>query len=187
MLREEADRDSFPLADLEWSNWKRAMQRKNPQTARWESRFEGHPGARCTKLFSDMTQPAVYEVAVKVPDYKEKIPVLASVKQGIQSQSWEGALLSKDKLRAQVDRVLRRNCKLYVRRAPFSVRDMPSIYSKCDAKRKAGCARTTDDAVHELRGLMTRVCDYAWRDHYDIPSRTYNHRPLVVDGVKVSD
>ena len=187
ILREEATPTNFPLSSLEWSDWKRAIQRKQPETSKWESRFVGHRGFRRQELFSSIKTPAVYEVAVKVPDYKEKIPVLASVKQGIQGQSWEAALLSKDKLRCQVDRVLKRGCKVYVRRAPFSVKTMPSIYDKCGIKRKTDCAKSTDNAVHELRGLMARVCDYAWRDHYDTASRTYSHRGLVVNGVKVSD
>ena len=188
MLREETTKATFPLGNLEWSHWKRAIQRKHPEnSSRWEGRLDGHPGARHVFPFPDTSRAAVYEVAVKVPEHDNKIPVLASVKQGIKGQSWEAALLSKDKLRNQVDRVLRKGCKLYVRQAPFSVRDMPSVYRRCGVERKAGAARSTADAVHELRGLMTKVCDYAWRDHYDVETRTYSHRGLVVNGVKVSD
>lgn len=77
---------------------------------------------------------------------------------------------------------------MYARKARFSARDMPSIYEKCPVERKTRGRRVkTEEAVNELRGLMMKVHDYAWRDHYDIASRTYSHRPLNVGGVRVSD
>ena len=155
----------------------------------------GHTGFRCGNLYDDLSEPAIYEVGVQTPSSKVKTPVWLSVTRGITKGNWETAMLSKPKLRDQVDRVLRRGCKVYVRRAPFASRDMDAIYTRVrdvtkkkgtDVKRKGGHANV-EEAVNELRGLVTRVCDYAWKDHYDIESRTYSHRGLVVNGVQVSD
>lgn len=191
VLREEAEASNFILSDLKWSEWKQVIRRNPPLSADiiWERRHPDHVGYRRNKIFPNMNGPAVYEFAVQTPE-KQKVPVLGSVTMGMNGRHWEGAMLSKPKLREQIDRVLRRGCKLYARKAPFSAQEMPSIYKKCPGKKNPTGRRskvTTAEAVNELKGLMLSVNDYAWRDHYDIESRTYSHRPVTIDGIKLSD
>lgn len=189
VLREEATSDNFILSDLDWSHWKQVIRRQAPlnKDDSWERRLPDHVGYRRNTITPQSHEPSVYEFAVLTPE-KQKVPVLASVTTGMNGRHWEGAMLGKPKLRAQIDRVLRRGCKLYARRARFSARDMPSIYEKCPVERKGKRSRvSTDEAVNELRGLMMKVHDYAWRDHYDIDSRTYSHRSVIASGVRVSD
>ena len=207
VLREQQKGDDFLLFDLDWTNWRCAVALNPPTSSRaassWVSRHRGAPdpttaststgtpvpiGSRKRHLFPDMSVPAVYEVAVEAPNSVKKTPVLSSVTKGLDdSRSWEGALLSSPHVKEQVNKVVQRGCKLYVRRAPFSKDNMGPLVAKSGLKAKD--VGTDEEAINQLRGLLIRSCDYCWRRRYDksTESRSRVQRPLTWKKVTISE
>ena len=174
--RENVRNKDFLLANLSWSDWKVGVASRPPRGLsrdEWEPRHEDHVGVRNTHLFDGETvRPSVYEVAVQPEPGAPKYPVACAVTSGFQQRNWDRVVL-KDYAHHQVDRVLKRGCKLIVRRA--SIR--PS-------KKSGG---TIEDSMRELRSLIGRHYDYAWKCRYDVDSRTYPNRQLFRNDKMISD
>ena len=174
--REDVKTEHFLLADLPWSDWKTGVTSLPPNgrsRAQWERRHGDHVGVRNTQLFNgEIHRPSVYEVAVQPEPGAPKYPVACAVTSGFQQRNWDRVVL-KDYAHHQVDRVLQRGCKLMVRRA--SIRP----------NKKSG--GTVEDSMKELRSLIGRHYDYAWKCRYDVDSRTYPNRQLFRNDKMISD
>ena len=162
--------------ELNWSSWKPAIAPvAMDKKYEWIERRGERPGVRNIDLFTNnCDRPAVYEFAVQTPAGDKKYPVLSRTTAGFTGSHWDTKLLNGLSVESQLDRVVKRGCKVFVRRALFS----RPIKSK-----KTGQVTT----VNELRSLMQKTYDYAWQEHYDVPSRKYFHRNVRKDGVVISD
>ena len=172
--REEVQQSDFSLGTLDWSPWKEAVA---PSTSRksdvWIPRRNEHTGVRNVDVFQHDTQkPAVYEFAVQTPDGK-KYPVLSRTTAGFDGCHWDTKLLNTPPVETQIDRVVKRGCKLYARRALFN--------------KPVTIERDNINTIDELRSIIHKSYDYPWQEHYDIPSRRYLHRTVMKDGVLISD
>ena len=174
--REKIEDDDFFLNQLNWSSWKPAMAPVAMDTKQeWIERRGERPGVRNVDLFtSNCHKPAVYEFAVQPPRSDNIHPVLSRATAGFTGNHWDTKLLNGLSVEAQVDRVLKRGCKVFVRRAPFS---------RPIKNKNAGEVST----LNELRSLIQKTYDYAWQEHYDVPSRKYFHRNVRRDGAVISD
>ena len=172
--REEVTQTDFSLGVLDWSPWKEAIaQSTSRKSDSWIPRRNDHVGVRNVDAFQHDTQKAaVYEFAVQSPDGK-KYPVLSRTTGGFNSCHWDTKLLNTPPVEAQLDRVVKRGCKLYARRAIFS--------------KPVTVDRNKVTSVDELRSIIHKSYDYPWQKHYDIPSRRYLHRNVMKDGVLISD
>ena len=180
-LREEIGSGRFALADLHWSDWKQALAKTAPARGSWESRQGQQVGMRNAQLFENMTDAAIYELAVQPPASRSKIPVLNKVTIGYgDRRHWEAALLSQPKVQTRVNHVLRRGCKLYVRRALVTLNDMAVVRAKTGRIRSPSkdSPSSITELVRELRSLAGQLYDYAWTDHYDVTTRKYSHRTI---------
>ena len=173
--REKIDDEDFCLNQLNWSSWKPAMAPVAMDTKQeWIERRGERPGVRNVDLFtSSCHKPAVYEFAVQPPSSDNLHPVLSRATAGFTGNHWDTKLLNGLSVEAQVDRVLKRGCKVFVRRAPFS--------------RPIKNKNLEVSTINELRSLIQKTYDYAWQEHYDVPSRKYFHRNVRRDGVTISD
>ncbi len=174
--REKVNNDKFILNDLKWSSWKPAMVGNNESDEKytWMERRGDHLGVRNIDLFRKTShRPSVYEFAVQTPGSIELHPVLCRATAGFTGCHWDTKLLNGLSVECQVDRVLKRGCKLYARRAPFS--------------RPVNLAKKDVSSVEELRSLIHKCYDYAWNEHYDTSSRKYFHRNVKRNGVAISD
>lgn len=187
-MRERTARKDLLIANLRWSHWREAMAHKTPRSNKeeWEDR---DPGFKRTSIFGDLSDSAVYEVAVQTPNCNQKVAVMASVTKGFHNRSWEKGILALPHIKRQVDQVLKKKCKLYIRRARFTKDDLPGLYERSGVKGKLAVtdSTTSGETAKALRGLMTRSCDYAWRMHYNPESKNYTHRSLVKKGVVISE
>lgn len=175
--REEVQQSEFSLGVLDWSPWKAAITpstpRKSSSSESWIPRRNEHTGLRNVDIFEhDTLKPAVYEFAVQTPGGK-KYPVLSRTTGGFNSCHWDTKLLNTTPVESQIDRVVKRGCKLFARRALF--------------EKPVTVDRENVDTMDELRSLIHKTYDYPWQEHYDIPSRRYLHRTVMKDGVLISD
>ena len=175
------NREAVPQTDLNlsgiltWSPWREAVVPTTPgKSDSWIPRKNYHPGYRNTDAFQhDTKKPAVYEFAVQTPEGR-KYPVLSRTSAGFNGRHWDTKLLSSTPVESQLDRVVKRGCKLFARRALFTA----------PASRSGGSGVSSLD---ELRSLLHQTYDYPWQEHYDSASRRYLHRTVMRDGVLISD
>ena len=172
--REEVLQSDFSLGTLDWSPWKEAVVPSTPRKSdAWIPRRNKHTGVRNVDVFQHDTQkPAVYEFAVQTPDGK-RYPVLSRTTVGFNGCHWDTKLLNTPPVETQIDRVVKRGCKLYARRALFN--------------RPVTIERDNGNTFDELRSIIHKSYDYPWQEHYDISSRRYLHRTVMKDGVLISD
>ena len=172
--REEVQQSDFSLGAFDWSPWKEAVAPStSTKSDAWIPRRNEHTGVRNVDIFQHDTQkPAVYEFAVQTPDGK-KYPVLSRTTAGFDGCHWDTKLLNTPPVETQIDRVVKRGCKLYARRALFN--------------KPATIERDNVSTIDELRSIIHKSYDYPWQEHYDIPSRRYLHRTVMKDGVLISD
>ena len=161
------------LDTLEWTPWNLAMVNDSSLSCSkvWSSRPGDRQGVRYEGLVKDTDIPAVYEFAVATPVSDSKYAVYASVTKGFNHQSWENKFLSQSHLQKQLDCVLNRDCRLYVRSAPVT----------------SDSADDVNDSVAKLRHILATKYDYAWQEHYNTQTRTYHHRRLYKNGVLISE
>ncbi len=176
--REDVSKAYFSLDGFTWSPWKQAVAPVSPRRSdSWIPRRGNRTGVRNVDIFGhDTMKPAMYEFAVETPEGR-KYPVLSRTTGGFNSCHWDTKLLNTPPVEAQLDRVIRRGCKLYARRALFPGEgdDSVSVNDK------------DVSSVQELRSLIWKTYDYAWQEHYDTTSRRYLHRTVMKDGVLISD
>ena len=176
--REDVSKADFSLDGFTWSPWKQAIASVSPRRSdSWIPRRGNRTGVRNIDIFGhDTVKPAMYEFAVETPEGR-KYPVLSRTTGGFNSCHWDTKLLNTPPVEAQLDRVIRRGCKLYARRALFPEEGEDQV--------------TVNDndvsTVEELRSLIGKTYDYAWQEHYDTTSRRYLHRTVMKDGVLISD
>ena len=175
VYRERVTKRIFALADMDWSRWKLGITPIAPTGNRantWRARHRDHVGVRRTTIFhsDDTTTPSVYEIAIQPHSAAPKHPVSFFVTTGFQGRRWDHAIFPEN-VHKQVDQVLERGCKLYIRRAPL----------KTDGE------KTVKDSVKEMRTLLSRTYDYAWRTRYDATVRTRGRRHLVRSRKVISD
>ena len=174
--REEVAHTDFLVGDvLDWTPWKEAITPSAPKksAASWIPRRNDHTGLRNVDIFQqDKQKPAIYEFAVQTPEGR-KYPVLSRTTGGFSGCHWDTKLLNTTPVEEQLDRVVKRGCKLYARRALFN--------------KPVSVERENVSSVDELRSLMHKTYDYPWQEHYDVPSRRYLHRTVMKDGVLISD
>ncbi len=173
--REKLANNKF-LSNLQWSAWQPALATRSPKDDKesWEECRGDITGVRNVNLFSgELHKPAMYEVGIQTPGETAKHAVLYKVTEGLNQGNLETYLLRQPRLQSQADRILRRGCKLHVRRAlwkkPVTIND------------------NTISSLDELKQLMSQTYDYAWRDRYDCSSRRYIHRGMQRDSVIISD
>ena len=149
--REDVTKTNFRLRNLTWSPWKVGMAEKSPddESEEWiPRRGEGY-GVRRSGLFQNGSDTAaVYEFAVQTARRCRKHPVYVSCTAGFSGLQWDTYLLKQGHLSGQVDNVLRKGCKLFVRRAKVNTPQ------RVDDK--------TVKSVQELRHLIRQTYDYAW-------------------------
>ena len=173
--REDGDDDL--KMNLKWSDWKTAMIPRQTRDVKdsWIPRRSGN-GARNSNLFKSYTLPAIYECGVQVPS-GSITPVVCRVTKGFQNGMWDTKLLNGPAMTNQISSVLRKNCNLMMRRADLS--NLEVIPEKT----------TNGTELETLTQVQSHVLghyDYAWQQHYDIDTRTYNHRHLTVDSATIS-
>ena len=152
------------LRDLSWSPWHYVIGPETPVSEVWRKRSgDGYPGYRAPDIFNGRTKiPALYEVAVLPHNRTKKIVVFCKTCKGFTSRSnWEKNLLGRKDIAAQIDAVVKQNCKVYIRRA---------VLKSVKAKDK-------------VKPAMKRY-DYAWKC---ITSIRKSHRDCSVMSVQISD
>lgn len=168
--RELVPHTRFVLNTLRWTTWREAMLSDPPSSdvdaERWSQRRGVRLGVRDATLFQNDTEvPAVYEFAVQAKERCKKYPVYFSTTRGFSRLHWDTYLLKQEGINQQIDEVLRKGCKLYVRRAKV--------------EKAVKCEDKLVGTVQELRSLMTKTYDYAWRSP--------THRQLTRNGVAISN
>ncbi len=176
--REDVSKADFSLDGFTWSPWKQAIASVSPRRSdSWIPRRGNRTGVRNVDIFGYNTMnPAMYEFAVETPE-GHKYPVLSRTTGGFNSCHWDTKLLNTPSVEAQLDRVIRRGCKLYARQAIFPKEGEYQVIVN------------PDDLItlQELRSLICKTYDYAWQEHYDTNSGRSLHRTVMKDGVLISD
>jgi hypothetical protein len=163
------------MNELPWSKWKLAYSGTEPFHGKWQPRGEGHPGFFNSNLYRHDTQaPAFYELAVQTQSGKHMHPVWNSITKGFNSLHMNTYLKKNTRVQKQIDDVIQKGSKLYIRRA--KVQTPAKLY----VDEVVGIKQI--NSVDELRLLINNVYDYAW----GMFQKT-SHRHLVKSGVVISD
>ena len=128
----------------------------------------------------DNDESAVYEFAVQPFGSTAKFPLATRATGGFTGVHWDTYFFRHGKINKQVDRVLTRGCKIYSRRAPFEF-DSTTPYSVNIKGRDVNISTVT-----ELRLLMNKVYDYAWRERH-IAGQSHGYRKVTRSDVTISE
>ncbi|KAK3610616.1 hypothetical protein CHS0354_009075 [Potamilus streckersoni] len=125
LKRENVPETNFMLRDLNWSPWQLVITSdppKSPETG-WRKRNGDGCGYSKQKLFGvKMNVPGLYEVAVQMKFRAKKFVVFSKFAKSC--RNWERELLGKADLKAQIDDVIKRKCKVYIRRVILNRRNV---------------------------------------------------------------
>lgn len=171
-IRKNRETGAFPLDILDWSPWQPAMSLQKMRGGDWIPRLGDYGWRNTEALYNDPQEAVLYEFAVETPAGK-KYPVLYRTSEGFSGCHWDTKLLNTPALMEQIDRILNKGCKLYLRSAQLD--DSFTVNGQ------------VIECMNELRSYIHKNYDYAWQQHYDIPSRRYLHRNVLRDGVLISD
>ena len=155
MYRETIPETRFVLGALDWSVWNLAMAEKAPTDdpdEGWAPRpGKDHVGMRKPVLFPNTMCEAMYEFAVQPQDGARKYPVYYRTTEGFDRASWDTYLLRNKRVKGQVDQVIKKGCKLFVRRAKLDKSAKPLVLDEKPV-----------NSVADLKGLIQETYDYAW-------------------------
>ena len=171
--REVVPQTRFALNNLHWSAWHTAMAAEAPShdDEAWSPRRGEHNGVRNTSLFHNDTEcPAVYEFAVQAKQHCKKYPVYFSTSRGFSRKNWDTYLLKRERITHEVDNVLEKGCKLFVRRAKL--------------EKPVKCEGQVLSSIDELRALVAQTYDYAWTSSRHLRD---SHRQVKRNGVIISN
>lgn len=117
LKRENVPQTNFMLRDMSWSPWKLVI--KPSETPDWRKRSGDGCGYRAPAIFNGRTKiPAMYEVAVQPKDRTRRFVVYCKTSKGFTSKTnWERVLLGKKDIKSQIDKVVKQNCQVNIRRA----------------------------------------------------------------------
>jgi hypothetical protein len=113
------------LNDAPWTKWELAMTPTlvdDVEPALWEKRRGQLTGYRKKTICGGQYQtPALYEFSVQTDDRCKKYVVYCKTNKGftLDKGSWESRLLNKSDVRFQIEDILRKGCKLFVRSFPL--------------------------------------------------------------------
>ncbi|KAL3853581.1 hypothetical protein ACJMK2_017115 [Sinanodonta woodiana] len=125
LKRENVPETNFMLRDLKWSPWQLAIIYDAPKSseAGWKKRNGDGCGYSKRKLFGgNINVPALYEIAVQMKFRAKKFVVFSKFAKSC--GNWEKELLGKADLKAQIDDVIKRKCKVYIRRVVLNKRNV---------------------------------------------------------------
>ena len=150
LLREMVPELGFKLSPMDWSAWQPMISKVKGPSRTWEPRPSGDIGFRNKTLFTTGTAiPAVYEVAVQPRSGAKRYPVYYRATGGFKNGTKvDKYLLNDADLTEQADTVLKKGCKLFVRRARIPKR------IKCHGQVLSN--------IEELKSLMAEIYDYPW-------------------------
>ena len=150
VLRETVDnKEASVLGNFNWTTWERAfLGEVSPRWKHWKARQGGHLGFRNTKVLYNTENPAVYELAAQTNDDCTPKAVWMGCTSGFTCHNWDTHFLT-SQLQDNIDSVLRRGGKVFVRRA---------THLNTSFTHNADVITTFDDARKALRDSF----DYAW-------------------------
>ena len=175
ILRERASNSSVNLGGCDWSGWRELYTSKEPSRRSWATTWcgvlpsEGQEYWRRKTMFPNISRKTgLYEISVQTKPRRKRRVVYSGVIDGprhakMKSHNWEKLLFScgvkgrQSLYERQIQKLLSRGCKVFVRRALFSKRQL-----------------------HKLNRLQQY--DYAW--HIDSND---NFRDISMDGIAISD
>ncbi|KAK2181913.1 hypothetical protein NP493_376g00015 [Ridgeia piscesae] len=117
-------------------------QRPSDSGSGWLRRQNG-VGYRNIRVLSEMNMPAIYEFAVEPPGETVKYPVYLTGTVGFQNIRLDTYFLRQEHLARQINRVLKRGCVLFVRRAKIQ---KPS----------------RENSAQKTKAQLMKLYDYAW-------------------------
>ncbi|KAL3852846.1 hypothetical protein ACJMK2_016459 [Sinanodonta woodiana] len=162
LKRENVPETNFMLRDLNWSPWQQAIIPDAPEcsASRWRKRCGDGSGYSKRQLFNGkMNVPAFYEMAVQMKFRSKKFVVYSKFVKSC--RNWERKLVGKPDIKAQIDDVIQRKCKVYIRRVVLKRRQ-----------------------VQKKIILDIQNYDYAWSK---IPGLRLGHRMVTKANVRISD
>ncbi|KAK3585910.1 hypothetical protein CHS0354_038446 [Potamilus streckersoni] len=162
LKRENVPETNFMLRDLNWSPWQVAIVPDAPEcsASRWRKRCGDGSGYIRRELFGEkMNVMAFYEVAVQMKFRAKKFVVFSKFVKSC--KNWERKLVGKPDIKAQIDDVIKRHCKVYIRRVVLKRRQ-----------------------VQKKIILDIQNYDYAW---CKISGRRLGHRMVTKANVRISD
>ena len=171
-LRETVPHTRFALNGLVWTKWKLAMTNDKADGDSLSDRRQKRLGYRNTNLFvNDTKSPAVYEFAVQPKRLHKLYVMYVRVTGGFTSSfHWDTYLLRFPNVLAQLDDVLKQNCKVFVRRALI--------------KKPIKNGTKTLQNAKDVRNFLGKNYDYAWNKRW---FGKLKHRHVVKQGVVLSD
>lgn len=164
LRRENVPEFNFLLREMPWSAWKLVI---SPSEQKAQSitraRTGSGSGFRAKSIFDGKTNvPALYEVAVQTKYRTRKHVVYSKLcRRGFANKNnWEKCLLGRADIRAQIDSVIEKNCKVFVRRAILK-NQKANVSARCSLMRY----------------------DYAWRG---LKAERAGHRKVTKASVEIS-
>ena len=129
----------------------------------WRKRSGDGCGYRAPVIFNGRTNvPAIYEVAVQPAGRVRPFVVYCKTSKGFSRKSnWEKCLLGKSDIKTQIDKVVKQNCTVFMRRAVLK----------------------SEKEQDKLKPALKRY-DYAWKS---ISSVRKCHRDCTKMSVRISD
>ncbi|CAC5426583.1 unnamed protein product [Mytilus coruscus] len=116
---------NFMLNDAPWSRWQLAITPEFPEGAEyhlWKKRGGDLTGCRKTEICNGQYQkPALYEFAVQTHEHCKRYVVYCKCNKGftLDKGSWESRLLHKTDVKTEVEDVLKKGCRIFVRHFPL--------------------------------------------------------------------
>ncbi|XP_052088293.1 uncharacterized protein LOC127725398 [Mytilus californianus] len=125
LKRENVPETNFMLNDAPWSKWQLAVTQTLPEGTEsdlWEKRRGDLTGFRRKEICDGQYQkPALYEFAVQTAEHCKRYVVYCKCNKGfmLDKGSWESRLLNTPNVRTEVEDVLKKGFRLFVRRFPL--------------------------------------------------------------------
>ena len=125
LKRENVPETNFMLNDAPWTKWELAMTPTLPDDGEpemFEKRRGNLTGYRKKTICGGQYHiAALYEFSVQTGDHCKKYVVYCKANKGfsLDKGSWESRLLNKSDVRFQIEDILTKGCKLFVRSFPL--------------------------------------------------------------------
>ncbi|XP_063405299.1 uncharacterized protein LOC134688474 [Mytilus trossulus] len=125
LKRENVTETNFMLNDAPWSRWQLAITPESPEGEEshlWQKRRGDLTGYRRTEICNGQYQkPALYEFAVQTHEHCKRYVVYCKCNKGftLDKGSWESKLLNNTDVRNEVEDVLKKGCRIFVRHFPL--------------------------------------------------------------------
>ncbi|CAG2232712.1 unnamed protein product [Mytilus edulis] len=125
LKRENVTQTNFMLNDAPWSRWQLAITPESPEGVEshlWQKRRGDLTGYRKTEICNGQYQkPALYEFAIQTHEHCKRYVVYCKCNKGftLDKGSWESRLLNNTDVRNEVEDVLKKGCRIFVRHFPL--------------------------------------------------------------------